>query len=383
MNAGASITAAVAKPRSRSWIPLIVGAALIVIAPHVFGLFNITPPGLSENRVLAQWPKAPSGVLGIREATKGLENYIQDHFPPRAHLISALSLARYNLGYSGFGRVVVGRDGWLFYNDGSNFGLYRGKRRLSQDEQAAWTSGFKERAEWLRDRNAKFYMLIAPQKQSVYPEKMPRWLPPAGKTEINDILNASRRNGIDQVIYPLDALKAVKSQAAVYGPFDTHWTGLGAYVGYVSLMNRLAVDDARFRPLLLSSFTPKQLPPLAVARDLALMLGIAESVQHDRVNFVDFPMFDENRTVYLTSRKDFAAPVIVETDSENPQTLLLIRDSFSTDLLPFLKKHFRRIIFVHSQEGFFRKDLVEQYRPEVVVLEMVESGARHTMRPLQ
>jgi Ca2+-binding RTX toxin-like protein len=59
--------------------------------------------------------------------------------------------------------------------------------------------------------------------------------------------------------------------------------------------------------------------------------------------------------------------------------LLLLRDSFSLAMLPFLEGHFSRIVIAHNEDGFWRPDLVERFRPDVVISEVIESGAPYIM----
>jgi hypothetical protein len=69
---------------------------------------------------------------------------------------------------------------------------------------------------------------------------------------------------------------------------------------------------------------------------------------------------------------------MVTGNSDGP-TLLMTGDSFSNEILPFLLPHFSRIIFAHHQDGFFRDDLLAQFNPDVVVIEVFEPGVRHAM----
>ena len=85
-------------------------------------------------------------------------------------------------------------------------------------------------------------------------------------------------------------------------------------------------------------------------------------------------MHDDNRTTYLNDKRDWTAPQVLETDSSSQRTLLLMRDSFSTELIPLLKLHFRRIIVVHVQDGFCRKDLIERYRQDTIVVEVIRTS---------
>ena len=69
----------------------------------------------------------------------------------------------------------------------------------------------------------------------------------------------------------------------------------------------------------------------------------------------------------------------METGNPDGPTLLMTGDSFSNAILPFILPHFSRIIFAHHQDGFFRDDLLAQFNPDVVVIEVFEPGMRHAM----
>ncbi|HEV7339306.1 MAG TPA: hypothetical protein VGO06_25290 [Bosea sp. (in: a-proteobacteria)] len=316
----------------------------------------------------------------MREATRQLEAYIQDRFPARQHLIAWLNFARYQLGYSTLSKVVVGKSGWLFYN-ADGMGHFRGGRRATKAETQAWTAGYLQRDRFSRERGAAFFTLIAPEKPTIHPDKLPAWLRYSGPTATDDFVRAAAELGINTLVDPRGALQA-RSSPLNYGRYDTHWNGNGAYVAYSQLMTRLAKHDPGLAALPQSAFQPSDLPAWAVPRDMALMLGIADWVKHDHLSYASWPIHDPSRTQFLGQRTDWTAPQIITTDARNQRVLLLIRDSFSLELLPFLKPHFETIILVHSQDGFFRPDLIERYRPSIVLLQIIESGLRHTMAPL-
>ena len=156
---------------------------------------------------------------------------------------------------------------------------------------------------------------------------------------------------------------------------DTHWTGYGAYAGYVGLMQRLHARGLADAPLPLSAF--QRVPPVGKGpRDLALMLGVSSFVRLDYPHFDDRPGTLTAKTTYLTARQDWTAPQVIDTDRSGKPVLMMTRDSFSNELLPFLLPHFSRIVLAHNQDGFWRPDLVERFKPNIVLLEVIEPGLR-------
>ncbi|MBS0331229.1 MAG: hypothetical protein JSS35_00545, partial [Proteobacteria bacterium] len=114
-------------------------------------------------------------------------------------------------------------------------------------------------------------------------------------------------------------------------------------------------------------------------RDLALMLGVANTVH------IDFPHIENPaaearvRTTFLGPKTDWTAPQVHDTGEVGKPVLLMTRDSFSNEMLPMLYAHFSRIILAHNQDGSWRPDLIERFKPDIVIQEVVEHGLRVSM----
>jgi hypothetical protein len=102
---------------------------------------------------------------------------------------------------------------------------------------------------------------------------------------------------------------------------------------------------------------------------------------------VDYPERDDLQalarlhTTYLSARHDWTAPHVFDTGQTGKPVLLMTMDSFSNALVPYLYGHFSRIVLAHNQDGFWRTDLIERFKPDVVVMEMVESGLSYSLDP--
>src|SRR5271169_507578 len=364
----------------RSWLVLIVATSAVILMPQVFRFVPLPPVNLEEHRELAPLPKLPTDFLSLQTFPQKLNEYIQDNFPLRSQIIAHLNYIRFLAGYSSQPKVIVGRDGWLFYDNGSHLAEGIGRTRLSQTELSDWIHGLKQRLSYAKSKGFGLYVLPAPQQESIYPEKLPGWLARQAQptTEIDQILDAATKQGVDEIVDVRPPLVAAKATRRVYGPYDTHWNGNGAYIAYHTLMTRISRDYPDLTPLPQSGFAHHALGDNV----LAAMLGIANFVEDDAISYLNWPLHDEKRTIFLADRKDWTAPQILETDSTSNRTLLLIRDSFSNELIPLLKPHFSRMIVVHVDDGFFRRDLIERYHPDIVIVEVIEDGFRYAMHPL-
>ncbi|MGI3748096.1 MAG: alginate O-acetyltransferase AlgX-related protein [Janthinobacterium lividum] len=368
---------------SRNWWPLTLSFAAIILAVHLFPYLKISKPTIAENRVLSTAPRFPTSLDDWSSIPSKLDSFVIDQFPVRTYLISGINYLRYKLGYSGSNKVIVGKDGWLFYDDGGYLALAAGHQKLEKEGIDNWVQGLSQRIRYSQRNGAKFYFLLGPIKEDIYPEYRPAWMPSERvRTEVDDIIAAAQAAGYDQVIDPRPAILDQKSQQKLYDEYDTHWTGLGAYIGYEALMSRIAKDLPSLAPLPITAFQPVHGGIGGVPRNLSLMLGIDDFVAHDRVTFATAITHDPKKTTFLSNDHSWVAPQVLHTDANTGKTLLLLRDSFASELLPMLKEQFETIITAHVQDGFFRKDLVEQFKPDVIVVEVIESGIRHSMREM-
>lgn len=368
-------------PLKIHWRILVAATLVLVIAAFVAPRL-FPAPDLNENRTLAAMPAWPARLSGLETYRKDLDAYVADHFPARAQLISLLNYVRIPLGVTGSKRVIVGRDGWLFYNDDTLMGGARGDPRLGPSEVQAWLSNFAARTEALRARNIPYVLVIAPNKETIYPEFGPVWYdgPAPDRTSMR-LTQLAAASGAGEVVHLYTPLMAAKAAGATtYSRHDTHWTGEGAYAGYVALMARLkamGVTQEGSRPRAAFQVITEGKPD----RDLAHMLGVGGLVTLDYPR-LGVPAGDPPiRIDYLSDLKNWTGPRVVETGQVGKPTALLTVDSFSNALLPFLYSHFSRLIIAHNQDGYWRTDLIDRFKPDVVILEIIESGTQHTMSP--
>jgi hypothetical protein len=359
---------------ARHWRILIATLATLMAAAFVAPRF-IPAPGIEENRVLASAPNWPRATGEFESFRKAADAYVTDRFPPRAHLIGLLNRLRMAVGVSGSERVIVGRGGYLFWDDGTHLGAARGDPPMDDAATRRWLMHFAGRTEALRARGIPYLVVVGPTKETIYPEFAPDWLgrPSAGRPTIV-LPRLAKATGAGDVLYlhPFVA-ESTRRGFPTYSRHDTHWNGYGAYAAYAALLGRLHALRLTDGPLPLSSFT--KVPNRAAGpKDLAQMLGVANMVRVDFQHIANPDGEAKARLEYLTDKHDMTAPQVVETGNAGKPVLLMTRDSFSEGLLPLLLPHFSRIVLAHNQDGFWRQDLIDRFRPDVVIVETVEHG---------
>jgi len=363
---------------SRTHWRLLVGTILVLMAAAWLAPRFVQAPDIQENRVLAAKPAWPQRVQDIRAFRKAADAYVADNFPVRPHLIGLLNRARMIVGVSGSSRVIVGRHGWLFVDDDTHLGVARGDPPVTGPQVRSWLMTVAGRTEYARAHGAPYLIVSPPTKDVVYPQHGPSWYRgPNPDRQAVALARLAIRTGAGEVIYLYPAIaEATARGEKTYSLHDTHWTGYGAYAGYAALMRRLQAMGLTEGPLPISAFRPTTLYGRARPRDLALMLGVSSFVDLDYPNLDNPGGRAKAKITYLSAAHDWTGPQVVDTGEVGKPVLLLTRDSFSNELLPLLYPHFSRIILSHNQDGFWRPDLIDRFKPDLVISEIVESGLR-------
>jgi hypothetical protein len=353
----------------------LTGLTLLSLSAGFLAPLVLKAPDLEEKRALADfpaWPRRPAELAAFR---KDMDAYVADRFPARPYLIAGLNALRSPFGVSGSERVVIGREGWLFFDNGTHLGAARNDPALSPAEVTSILTTLAGRTEAAAAKGARYLVLIPPQKETVYPQMGPAWYrgpDPARPGAMLPRLAEASQAG--EVLYLHDALaRQTHWGLKTFSPLDTHWTGLGAYEGYATLMRRLQALGLTDGPRPLTDFREAHPAPYD-PHDLAQMLGGGGRARIDYPQFSDPAADLAMKTTWLTANQTWTGAQVIDTGQVGKPVVLITRDSFSNALLPFLYSHFSRLILAHNQDGAWREDLIDRFKPDLVILEVVESG---------
>jgi hypothetical protein len=356
----------------------LIGAVVFLMAAAFILPGLVRPPSLGENRDLTRPPPLPTRLSDARAWRDAVDQAVADRFPARRFTIPALNALRLAVGVSGSERVIVGRQGWLFYDNGSHLGTARNLPPMTDTETHAWLQGLAGRTEALGA--TPYLVLTPPLKETVFPGFAPRWMgTPSPDRPALRLARLARDAQVGQLIYPHDAVAAQGPHA--YSRHDTHWTGYGAYGGYVELMTALKARGVGQGPRPLSAFVRENLAPGQQQADLAGMEGVKAFVGVDAPSLIDPAVQGRLAITWLSDNHTWTGPRVIDTGQVGKPTLLLTVDSFSNALLPLLYGDFSRLIVAHNQDGAWRPDLIAAYHPDAVVLEVLESGLTSSLAP--
>ena len=300
--------------------------------------------GVDERRNLAPMPRVD------RTFPEGLGLYLRDHFGFRGWLIEINALVRVKvLRTSTSPEVILGNEGFLFFAGEGTLENYTGSQPMTDAELAAWVALFERRASWLRSQGIPCVVVVAPNKESVYPEMIPGSIVRgAGRSRLDRVMEALRQRAIP-VIDPRTTLVSKKPEHRMYYMTDTHWSEWGAYWAYREILPSINNGE----PVDCNQGTA------AKTFDLTRMLGLNSRETIETCEPV--------RQGQVTGAQD--DPLMTSESNAGPR-LVFFRDSFGAALMPFLSSHFSRI---YAPNGWtFDRAPVQKEHPDVVLLEIVE-----------
>jgi hypothetical protein len=350
------------------------GLFLLVLAAPLLGTVGspTATRSTTEQRALAAAPALPRSAAGWRALSAALSAWFDDHFGLREPLIR---LNRGLVQALGMGTpasipVMEGADGWLYFTGDGSTDDFRGRRRLSDRELAAWAAELTRRQRWLAERGIAYLFVIVPNKQSVYPEFLPDWLQAQrGESRADQLVRHLAAHTGAPVLDLRPALLLEKGAAPLYRKTDSHWNARGADVALHHIRTALALTAHLTLPAWEALAWESD---VGAGGDLARMLGRAGAIETLPVRRSAAPRCRMN--VLGTARADITrGAALVDECPAGALPALVFRDSFMNRLRPMLSPAFRRTVYLWQQpDGCEFEQAVLRHRPQVVIEQRVE-----------
>lgn len=139
--------------------------------------------------------------------------------------------------------AIFGKDNWLFFQnneDGASYHDYVGDNAFSEKELLAIMNNLEAQKHKAEASGAKFVLLIYPNKEIIYSDKMPSYIIRESETTRTDKLVAYLEEHSDlEVVYLKEPFLEQKDEIQLYYATDTHCNMLGAFVGLSELLGRI------------------------------------------------------------------------------------------------------------------------------------------------
>jgi hypothetical protein len=207
-----------------------------------------------EHRLPGAQPEFSLDPVALYKFPAAYESYFKDTFGLRDVLLrwhTRQSLELFDT--SPTTQVLLGKDGWYFYTGNDSVRALRGLIPFSEDELESWKTGLEARRDWLRAQGIDYLFVIAPNKETVYPDYLPDSLTQIGPTRFDQLADYMKRNSDLEFLDMRAAFAAArpedKPSSHLYLEEGTHWNARGVLVAYREILDRLARFDPALAPL--------------------------------------------------------------------------------------------------------------------------------------
>jgi hypothetical protein len=292
----------------------------------------------------------------------------QDHLYKKDLLIENANLLRMKIGDKVFPNVLLGKDGWMHYTGDGELNYFQNIAKMENEDDLV--EKLKNLNQYLKAQGITLLIVIAPDKSTIYPDKLPEQIKPLyTQSWLDSLILYSEDNNMPVIVDLRPALITARQDQDVFYKTDTHWNGYGAFAAYKMIINVLKSSHPELKPYEIS--------------DLNLKLVIKPDI-HDTPKMLGIGTIEEP-TLFLAPKKPFVK-TLHPTEyygynqfssiqhSEMP-TLLAFHDSQGAHYLnDYLSMNFRESYFIHylSMPQYLTEDSIELFKPNIIIIEMVE-----------
>lgn len=313
----------------------------------------------TENRLLAQAPAFSWESLRDGSFTEAVEEYFADQFPLRDQWTGLKARTEQLVGKREFKGVYLCGDTLISKVDPPADGL--------EERNLSYVSRLAESAE------VPVYLGLIPSAAEIWRDRLPEGAESWDQAAF--IVQGTALEGVRAIDFRT-ALSAHAEEDIFYRT-DHHWTTLGAYYGYTALMNALGRGEEvlepeafqrrvpphadEFRGTLYSQSGVHWLAPDTIefwAEEEGLSVTSWRDGSPEAAELYDFDrlLVKDKYSAFLGGNQ----PLCVIRSPEGEGKLLVIRDSYSDSLAPFLAWHFEEVHLLDPR--YYRRSAAEYAR---------------------
>ena len=293
-----------------------------------------------ENRNLSKTPQFSIENFTNGEFMSDAEEYVSDHILGRDLWVSIKSWCERLLGKQENNGVYFGAEGTLI-------------NRLDTPDLEKLEQDMVNVDKLVSNTGIPVYFGLIPSSAEIWKDRLPTGAPTADEKFIIDQLYGKTRA---DVIDLYGALSQHKDEG-IYYRTDHHWTSLGAYYGYAALMETMGLDAPALETLIPTTVTEDFNGTIFSSSGVRWLKPdtIEIYIPEEGVEVTRFPagkpvegqLYDESFLEKKDKYSYFLGGVqplcTIKTQNTEAPKLLLIRDSYSDSLAPFLTQNFSEI----------------------------------------
>ena len=335
-----------------------------------------------ENRKITAFPQ---DSVKKKSFYVSFEKWYQDRLRYRDKAILAWKKLNYNCGVILSDSIFLGKDNWLF-NRGNTIGGFKNKEAKAQ--------ALKRIQDYCQKHNAKFVFLLAPTKESIYTDYFPlkeqrKYKPYAyWEQQVIASLHVKGVSNLSVTKRLLGDKLAVKEP--VYFKDDHHWSYYGAAAASELLLKKFNQMSGHtvFSDLVFNATKEGVFKEYSYANTLGFGQTYKTNApwnSHftEEIYTKDCYSGKEDKLKILPSNNVLwgrivnGEGIVINKAIKNGSTLLVLGDSYSSYMVPYLSQRFSKVVSTHYRDSHGKKKevnmkrLIETYKPDYVLLEML------------
>ena len=355
-------------------------APAVLFIAFIFGLaiwFVVNPKAdysSSEKRYLQQFPETSVDTVLSGEFSEKFETYFADHFPQRNMWVGLNSYYNLGIGLNGRNGVYNSADGYLINVPVDKENYVRKNIRVLAE--------FKEKI-----GDVPMTVMLAPSTGYIATDKLPLIHDSYNDdTYFDETAKTLGESGVNFVDLRGTFKQKYAEGVQLYYRTDHHWTTDGAYEGYVKLCEKLGVQPADkdsfaktayggFYGTTYSTSGYWLTKPDSITvydnqenTDKNITVKISEDGKDNHYGSMFFYNHigeDDKYPVFLDGNH-----ALTEIQNKNAKngTIVVIKDSFSHCLAPFLAENYSKVVLVDLR--YYKQsvsELIKKENPEQVV----------------
>ena len=311
-----------------------------------------------ENRNLAQCPQLSLAAIGTGQYMEDFETYFTDQFAARDVFVNIKSLSEKVMGKKINNGIYFAEEGYLI-------------EQLTDVNDVLLDRNVEAIRTFVDSTEAKVAFAMIPGSIEINRDKLFKALPDLNQKSIIDEIYRSME---DRGIPCVDVYSYLQqhSDEDIFYRTDHHWTSLGAYYGY-----RAYADTIGFTPVELDSYEevvqskdflgtlyskagafwiePDSIVTYVEDNTITVDKIEGETIQQGQLYDKSKLSGKDKYSMFLGGNQPLA---IIRNGKDDQPKLLVIRDSYSDSMAPFLTEHFSEI---HMWDFRYNKESVSDY----------------------
>jgi hypothetical protein len=349
---------------------IVVFMAMMTL-PLIFVDLSSDRVSVKENRMLAKFPNLTDLKHHQGQFIRDFDAWFKDSTGFREQLLTLYNVVDKNKWLNnrvyyedGQYAYIVGEKGHHYFADvgGRLISVFQGKQFLSDYLLKEMSNKLETVKIYLDKKGIPLIFMILASKESIYPEYYSKTIKRGPEPiQLDVITNYLKEHTSVDVFNIRQALITEKDNYLMYPVSSgdlSHYTGIAAFFAYRELMKHINIHFPQIKPYELNDIDIETNVSWPSLKSEITYKKLAPSFFDD----IDLERpFTWENVIFENTKSDF--PVI-----------LLLRDSFAEEGFfgKYIAQQFGRAIFIHYSNMKNLQDIIDNYKPDIVVFEVIE-----------